>query len=119
MLGSLPAMALGDRVGKRDLIVWTKALEVVLMAFGTVALWWRSRRAGRRSWCSPAWALQSALFAPGKYGILPELLPHDRLTAANGRLEAASFLAIILGTVAGGCCSTAAGAQAVDRRPAC
>ena len=31
MLGSLPAMALGDRFGKRDLIVWTKALEVVLM----------------------------------------------------------------------------------------
>jgi MFS family permease len=39
MLGSLPAMALGDRFGKRDLIVWTKALEVVLMLLGTVALW--------------------------------------------------------------------------------
>src|SRR5262245_36024670 len=35
MIGSLPAMALGDRVGKRDLIVWTKALEVALMALGT------------------------------------------------------------------------------------
>jgi MFS family permease len=38
MLGSLPAMSLGDRVGKRSLVVWTKGLEVALMALGTLAL---------------------------------------------------------------------------------
>jgi acyl-[acyl-carrier-protein]-phospholipid O-acyltransferase/long-chain-fatty-acid--[acyl-carrier-protein] ligase len=101
MLGSLPAMLLGDRVGKRDLIVWTKLLEVVLMGLGAWAL----------ATMPVGWApllvlggmgLQSALFSPGKYGILPEVLPHDRLTAANGKLEAASFLAIILGTATGG-----------------
>ncbi len=101
MLGSLPAMAIGDRVGKRDLIVWTKLLEVVLMALGTWAL-----AVMPVGWAPLAvlagMGLQSALFAPGKYGILPEVLPHDRLAAANGRLEAASFLANILGTAAGG-----------------
>jgi acyl-[acyl-carrier-protein]-phospholipid O-acyltransferase / long-chain-fatty-acid--[acyl-carrier-protein] ligase len=101
MLGSLPAMALGDRVGKRDLIVWTKALEVLLMALGTWAL-----AVAPVGWAPLAvlagMGLQSALFAPGKYGILPELLPHDRLAAANGRLEGASFVAIVLGTAAGG-----------------
>ncbi|MFY9342127.1 MAG: MFS transporter, partial [Planctomycetota bacterium] len=101
MLGSLPAMALGDRFAKRDLIVWTKGLEVVLMALGTWAL-----AAAPVGWAPLAvlggMGLQSALFAPGKYGILPEALPHDRLADANGKLEAASFLAIVLGTVAGG-----------------
>ena len=111
MLGSLPAMALGDRVGKRDLIVWTKALEVVLMALGTWALW-----ASPVGWAPLAvlagMGLQSALFAPGKYGILPELLPHARLAEANGRLEGASFVAIVLGTATGGMLLEAIGAQA-------
>ena len=111
MLGSLPAMALGDRVGKRDLIVWTKALEVLLMALGTWALW-----AQPVGWAPlvvlAGMGLQSALFAPGKYGILPELLPHDRLAVANGRLEGASFVAIVLGTVAGGSLLAAMGEQA-------
>ena len=101
MLGSLPAMVVGDRVSKRSLIVWTKLAELLLMALGTYALW-----AQPQGWLPyvvlGGMGLQSALFAPGKYGLLPEVLPHERLTAANGKLEAASFLAIILGTVAGG-----------------
>ena len=101
MLFSLPAMAVGDRVSKSRLIVVTKALEVVLMAGGTLALYLMPQ-----GWLPlvilAGMGAQSALFAPGKYGILPEVLPHDRLSTANGRLEAASFLAIILGTVAGG-----------------
>jgi acyl-[acyl-carrier-protein]-phospholipid O-acyltransferase / long-chain-fatty-acid--[acyl-carrier-protein] ligase len=44
----------------------------------------------------------SALFGPVKYGILPDHLPRDRLTAANALVEFATFLAILGGTVAGG-----------------
>ena len=101
MIGSLPAMVFGDRVSKRSLVVWTKFAELALMALGTYALW-----AQPQGWLPyvvlAGMGLQSALFAPGKYGLLPEVLPHEQLTAANGKLEAASFLAIILGTVAGG-----------------
>lgn len=101
MLGSIPAMVLGDRVSKRSLIVWTKLAEVCLMALGTLTLLWH-----RDGWLPyvvlVGMGLQSALFAPGKYGLLPEVLTQDKLTSANGKLEAASFLAIILGTVAGG-----------------
>ena len=39
----------------------------------------------------------SAVFAPSKYGILPELLPHDRLSWGNGILELLTFLGIIFG----------------------
>lgn len=101
LLGSLPAMAVGDRFSKSRLIVATKLLEVLLMLGGTLAL--ASSRDGFWSlFVLAGMGLQSALFAPGKYGILPETLPPERLTTANGRLEAASFLAIILGNVAGG-----------------
>jgi acyl-[acyl-carrier-protein]-phospholipid O-acyltransferase/long-chain-fatty-acid--[acyl-carrier-protein] ligase len=44
----------------------------------------------------------SAIFAPSKYGILPELLPHDRLSWGNGIFELLTFLGIIFGIAASG-----------------
>jgi acyl-[acyl-carrier-protein]-phospholipid O-acyltransferase / long-chain-fatty-acid--[acyl-carrier-protein] ligase len=43
-----------------------------------------------------------ALFGPVKYGILPEKLTMDELSAGNALVEGATFLAILLGTIAGG-----------------
>ncbi len=45
---------------------------------------------------------QSALFGPAKYGILPEILPHNRLSQGNGLLQLWTFAAIVLGTAAAG-----------------
>ncbi len=45
---------------------------------------------------------QSAFFGPLKYGILPDLLADDELIAGNALIEAATFVAILLGTIAGG-----------------
>lgn len=44
----------------------------------------------------------SAIFGPSKYGILPEILPVDRLSWGNGLLELLTFLGIIMGITAGG-----------------
>lgn len=44
----------------------------------------------------------AALFGPVKYGILPDHLEKSELPAANALFEGATFLAILLGTVAGG-----------------
>ncbi|HZW29750.1 MAG TPA: MFS transporter, partial [Isosphaeraceae bacterium] len=46
--------------------------------------------------------VQLALFGPAKYGILPEILPHERLSAGNGLIEMGSNLAILSGIVGGG-----------------
>ena len=43
-----------------------------------------------------------ALFGPIKYGILPEQLEVSELPAGNALVEGATFLAILLGTIAGG-----------------
>ena len=44
----------------------------------------------------------SALFGPIKYGILPDHLATSELPAGNALVEAATFLAILLGIIAGG-----------------
>src|SRR5579872_5095880 len=44
----------------------------------------------------------AAIFTPSKYGILPDQLAEAELPAGNALVEAGTFVAILLGTVAGG-----------------
>ena len=44
----------------------------------------------------------AAAYSPAKYGILTELLPAERLVAANGWIEGTTVGSIILGTMVGG-----------------
>ena len=44
----------------------------------------------------------AAAYSPAKYGILTELLPPERLVAANSWIEGTTVSSIILGTVCGG-----------------
>jgi acyl-[acyl-carrier-protein]-phospholipid O-acyltransferase/long-chain-fatty-acid--[acyl-carrier-protein] ligase len=102
MLVSLPAGVLADRLSKRSVIIVMKAVEVLFMAAGAAALLVRPS-GGVLSLCVLGlMGAHSALFSPAKYGILPEILPHQRLSSGNGLLEMWTFLAIIAGTYAGG-----------------
>ena len=46
--------------------------------------------------------VHSTFFGPLKYGILPDHLAEQELVAGNALIEAGTFLAILLGTIAGG-----------------
>ncbi|HHO51786.1 MAG TPA: MFS transporter, partial [Deltaproteobacteria bacterium] len=46
--------------------------------------------------------LQSTVFGPCKYAILPQHLHDDELVAGNALVEMGTYLAILLGTIAGG-----------------
>ncbi|HEX5803831.1 MAG TPA: MFS transporter [Azospira sp.] len=46
--------------------------------------------------------LQSTLFGPVKYSILPQHLKEDELVGGNALVEAGTFVAILVGTLAGG-----------------
>jgi acyl-[acyl-carrier-protein]-phospholipid O-acyltransferase / long-chain-fatty-acid--[acyl-carrier-protein] ligase len=46
--------------------------------------------------------IQAAFFGPVKYAIIPELLAADELLSGNALIEAGTFLAILIGTIAGG-----------------
>jgi len=98
---SLPAGALADRVSKRSIIVTLKAIEILLMAAGTSVLYLQPSGGPLLLVILALMGVHSALFSPAKYGILPEILPHERLSAGNGLLEMWTFLAIIAGTATG------------------
>ena len=108
MVISLPAGVMADRFSKRSVIVAMKVFEVLLMLAGTAALFFEPQGGLLALGILALLGVQAALFSPAKYGILPEILPHNRLSAGNGLLEMGSNLAILSGIVAGGVLLSAA-----------
>ena len=111
VLLSLVGGTLADRISKRTVIITIKFVEVLLMAAGTVALWLNPVGGVLPLIVLCGMGVHSALFSPSKYGILPELIPHERLAAGNGLLELWTFAAILSGTAAGGLFLQLAGAH--------
>lgn len=91
------AGSLADRLRKNRIICGIKMAEIGVMSFGAVAL------ASGQGWMMLAavflMSSQSALFSPTKFSIVPELVGTEGISKANGFMQAATFLAIICGTV--------------------
>ena len=96
---------LADRNSKQRIMVYVKTAEMGIMAFAGLALWLTSLPLLLGAIF--LMGCHSAIFAPSKYGILPEILPHDKLSWGNGILELLTFLGVILGVVAAGIFSDA------------
>jgi len=96
---SMPGGWLADRFSKRQVTIWTKVMEFGSMLLATAGL--ATHTLALSLVALTLVASQAALFGPSKYGLLPELLPEKSLSWGNGVIELYTFLAIILGTVAG------------------
>ena len=96
---SMPGGWLADRFSKRQITIWTKLMEFGSMLLATAGLATHSLTLSLVALTLVA--SQAALFGPSKYGLLPELLPEKSLSWGNGVIELGTFLAIIIGTVAG------------------
>ncbi len=96
LLFSTSSGILADRFSKRNIIVLTKVLELVIIALGILAFAFQSVLGSYLVLF--ALATQSALFGPSKYGIIPELVSSDKISEANGLMSSFTFIAIILGT---------------------
>src|SRR5499427_8999557 len=57
--------------------------------------------------------IQAAFFGPLKYAILPDLLHPEELLLGNALVEAGTFVAILLGTIAGMLIAASHGSEAV------
>ncbi|MCC7519351.1 MAG: MFS transporter [Verrucomicrobiae bacterium] len=97
---SMAGGCLADRFSKRTVSIGVKAFEIGIMLFAFVGLWHQQFILALVA--VALMGVHSAFFGPSKYGLLPELLPENRLSWGNGILELGTFLAIILGGVAGG-----------------
>ena len=97
---------LADRFEKSMLIQWTKLGEIAIMALAALGFWianpWLLMGATFLT------GVQLAIFGPLKYGILPNHLEEKELLQGSAMIEAATFAAILLGTILGGLALTRA-----------
>jgi len=89
-----------ERFSKSAVMVFSKYLELGIMLIGLFAF--ASKSFPFMVAVLFLMGAQSTLFAPSKYGALPELIAPNRLTAANGWVQMTTFVAIILGTALAG-----------------
>ena len=100
LLFSATAGQLTDKYDKTKMIRFVKNLEIAIMA---LAAWGFVRAdAVLLLGCVFLMGLHSTLFGPVKFAYLPQMLDARELTGGNGMVEMGTFVAILLGQVAGG-----------------
>jgi 1-acyl-sn-glycerol-3-phosphate acyltransferase len=100
LLFSATAGQLTDKFDKTKMIRVVKNLEIAIMA---IAAWGFVRAdAVVLLGCVFLMGLHSTLFGPVKFAYLPQVLDARELTGGNGMVEMGTFVAILLGQVAGG-----------------
>lgn len=104
VLFSATSGQLADKIEKSFLVRRLKDLELLVMLMGGAAL-----LAAGQAWqvpllllCTFLMGLQSTLFGPVKFAWLPQTLHERELVGGNGMVEMGTFVAILLGNMAGG-----------------
>lgn len=100
LLFSATSGQLADKHPKEVLIRFVKTLEIAIMV---VAAWgFAQTHVPLLLACVFLMGLHSTLFGPVKFAYLPQHLNERELTGGNGLVEMGTFVAILLGNVAGG-----------------
>ncbi|QVE49539.1 MFS transporter [Chlamydia crocodili] len=90
------AGSLSDRYQKRNIILATRLVEIVCTSLGLYFFYIQSAVGGYIVLI--LMASHTAIFGPAKMGILPEMLPLDYLSKANGTMTAVTYTGSILGS---------------------
>src|SRR4029453_19382692 len=97
---SASAGQLADKYEKSHLIRLIKLFEIAIMVVGTVGFYLSSLVLLFIALL--LMGVHSTLFGPVKYAILPQHLRPEELVGGNGLVEMGTFVAILIGTIAGG-----------------
>ena len=91
---------IADSREKSQLIRWVKLLEIFIMSLAAVALFFNN--AAILLSLLFLMGLQSALFGPVKFALLPQHLKEEELVGGNALVEMGTFIAILAGTICAG-----------------
>lgn len=100
VLFSATSGQLADKLEKSRLIRFVKNLEIAIMV--AAGLGFMTANAALLLGCVFLMGLHSTLFGPVKFAYLPQHLSERELTGGNGMVEMGTFVAILLGSLAGG-----------------
>ncbi len=99
-LFSATAGQLADKYDKAWLSRLVKLLEIVIIGVAALGFYLHSLSVLLAALF--LLGLQSALFGPVKYAILPQHLAEEELVGGNALVESGTFVSILIGTLAGG-----------------
>jgi 1-acyl-sn-glycerol-3-phosphate acyltransferase len=88
-----------DKYEKSVQVRLVKLFEIVIMLLATLGFWLNS--VSLLLTVLFLLGLQSTIFGPIKYGILPQILSKEELVGGNALIEMGTFVAILAGTIAG------------------
>ena len=97
-----------DRYSRRSVMIWCKFLEMVLLSSAVLAICFLPISLGPTLKVSILLGLlfllgtQAAFFSPSKYGVIPDLVPQNQISYANGILAMTTMIAIVSGQILGG-----------------
>ena len=100
LLLSATAGQLTDKFDKTRMIRFVKNLEIAIMLVAALGFW--LGQVPVLLLCTFLMGVHSTLFGPVKFAYLPQVLSERELTGGNGMVEMGTFVAILLGNVAGG-----------------
>jgi len=100
LLFSATAGQIADKFEKTCVIRWVKNAEIVIMLIAAGGF--MADSAIILLICVFLMGMHSAVFGPVKFAYLPQALNERELTGGNGMVEMGTFVAILLGQVAGG-----------------
>jgi len=107
-LFSALAGQIAEKLEKQKLIVITTTMEIVVMSLAAVGFLTQNMPVLLIAlFCT---GLQSTLFGPVKYSVLPSILKPEELTGGNGLVEMGTSISILTGMIAGGMIFALAGA---------
>jgi MFS family permease len=100
LLFSATSGQLAEKYAHTVIMRWVKNCEIGIMALAAVGF--MTHQAAVLLLCTFLMGLHSTVFGPVKYSYLPRVLNEKELTGGNGMTEMGTFVAILLGNVAGG-----------------
>ena len=104
ILFSAIAGQLADKYERSKIILCVKAAEILIAALAMYGF--HNENIFIMYMAVSLMGIHSTFFGPVKYSILPDHLSKEELLSANGYIEAATFVGILLGTLLGGLYTT-------------